>query len=194
MSELSDRDVDLMARVGATFAEIDPVPEDVLAAARATLGWGLSAATLDAELAELIEDTSVSGMVGIRGTGCAAACHVRERIADRGGRGVSAGRSPPPRWPDRPGRASPACAALPGGRTRRRRGRAGPLRGERCSRGTDQLRLLPRRPVRLAARPARPGSDELDRGLTRPSRSTTIFTTIFTTRSSAPQAPSCRSP
>jgi hypothetical protein len=69
MSELSDRDVDLMARVGATFAEIDPVPEDVLAAARATLGWGMSAATLDAELAELVEDTSVSGMVGIRGTG-----------------------------------------------------------------------------------------------------------------------------
>jgi hypothetical protein len=69
MSELSDRDVDLMARIGATFAEIDPVPEDVLAAARAALGWGLSAATLDAELAELVEDTSVSGMVGIRGTG-----------------------------------------------------------------------------------------------------------------------------
>ena len=68
MSELSDRDLDLMARVGATFAEIDPVPEDVLAAARATLGWGMSAATLDAELAELVEDTSVSGMVGIRGT------------------------------------------------------------------------------------------------------------------------------
>jgi hypothetical protein len=68
MSELSDRDVDLMERIRATYAEIDPVPDDVLAAARATLGWGLAAATLDAELAELIEDTSVSAIAGVRGT------------------------------------------------------------------------------------------------------------------------------
>ena len=68
MSELSDRDVDLIERIRDTFAEIDPVPEDVMAAARAALGWGLSAATLDAELAELIEDTSMSAAAGVRGT------------------------------------------------------------------------------------------------------------------------------
>ncbi len=40
MSELSDRDVDLFERVRSTYAEIDPVPEDVVAAARAALGGG----------------------------------------------------------------------------------------------------------------------------------------------------------
>jgi hypothetical protein len=69
MSELSERDVELIERVRDTYAEIDPVPEDVIAAARAALGWGRSAATLDAELAELIEDTSMSdSAAGVRGT------------------------------------------------------------------------------------------------------------------------------
>ena len=45
MSELSDRDVDLIHRIRDTFADIDPVPEEVLAGARAALSWGLSAAT-----------------------------------------------------------------------------------------------------------------------------------------------------
>jgi hypothetical protein len=68
MSELSDRDVELIERIRDTYAELDPVPEDVLVAARAALGWGLSAATLDAELAELVEDTSMSQTAGVRGT------------------------------------------------------------------------------------------------------------------------------
>ena len=68
MSELSDRDVDLIQHLRDTLAEVDAVPEDVLATARAALGWGLSAATLDAELAELIEDTSMSAAAGVRGT------------------------------------------------------------------------------------------------------------------------------
>ena len=68
MSELSDRDVDLIHRIRDTFADIDPVPEEVLAGARAALSWGLSAATLDAELAELVEDTSMSATAGVRGT------------------------------------------------------------------------------------------------------------------------------
>ena len=46
-------DADLLAEVGAAVTAHDPVPDDVLAAARASLTW----LHVDAELAELVEDS-----------------------------------------------------------------------------------------------------------------------------------------
>ena len=41
MNELSERDVEVFEHIRDTYAELDPVPEDVLAAARRALGLGL---------------------------------------------------------------------------------------------------------------------------------------------------------
>jgi hypothetical protein len=41
MNELSEWDVEVFEHIGDTHAELDPVPEDVLAAARGALGLGL---------------------------------------------------------------------------------------------------------------------------------------------------------
>ena len=41
MNELSERDVEVFEHIRDTYAELDPVPEDVLAAARGALGLGL---------------------------------------------------------------------------------------------------------------------------------------------------------
>jgi hypothetical protein len=41
MNELTNRDVKLMECIRDTCAELDPLPEHVLAAARGALGWGL---------------------------------------------------------------------------------------------------------------------------------------------------------
>ncbi|MBC6462387.1 hypothetical protein [Actinomadura sp. HBU206391] len=54
---------ELMAEVRAAFAALEPLPEGVLAAGRATLAWRMP----DATLAELVTD-SLSGAPGVRGT------------------------------------------------------------------------------------------------------------------------------
>ena len=41
MNELSERYVEVFEHIRDTYAEFDPVPEDVLAAARGALAWGL---------------------------------------------------------------------------------------------------------------------------------------------------------
>jgi hypothetical protein len=40
MNEPSEPDVEVFEHIRDTYAEFDPVPEDVLAAARGALGWG----------------------------------------------------------------------------------------------------------------------------------------------------------
>lgn len=58
-------DTALLARLGELFDEIDPVPDTVIAAARASFAWR----TIDAELAELQDDSAMTPLVGIRGHG-----------------------------------------------------------------------------------------------------------------------------
>ena len=53
MNELTNRGVKLMERIRDTCAEFDPVPEDVLAAARGALGWGLAQAAPSAGAARV---------------------------------------------------------------------------------------------------------------------------------------------
>ena len=54
----------LLAAVRAAQEEHDPVPPDVLAAAKGSYAWR----TIDAELAELVEDTALDALAGVRGT------------------------------------------------------------------------------------------------------------------------------
>ncbi len=54
---------DLEARLRRLAAEVDPVPAEVLQAAR----LALSLRDLDAELAELVVDTAQTGLTGVRG-------------------------------------------------------------------------------------------------------------------------------
>ncbi|RJK96271.1 hypothetical protein [Vallicoccus soli] len=58
-------DADLLALVRAAADAVDPVPEGVLAAARASLTW----LDVDAELARLVEDSALTGAVGVRSGG-----------------------------------------------------------------------------------------------------------------------------
>lgn len=62
MPELSDDDLQLLGRVREVYAEIDPVPPHVVAAARAAIAWR----NIDSELAELIEDTELTPATGVR--------------------------------------------------------------------------------------------------------------------------------
>jgi hypothetical protein len=62
MPELSDDDMVLLTRVKEVYAEIDPVPPYVLDAAKAAIGWRL----IDSELAELVEDTELTPITGLR--------------------------------------------------------------------------------------------------------------------------------
>jgi hypothetical protein len=60
--ELSDDDMLLLTRVREVYAEIDPVPAYVLEAAKAAISWRL----VDSELAELVEDTELTPVTGLR--------------------------------------------------------------------------------------------------------------------------------
>jgi hypothetical protein len=61
-----DEHDELLARLKAIAARVDPVPPHVLAAARASATWQ----TIDAELAMLVYDSVVDGeLVGVRGGG-----------------------------------------------------------------------------------------------------------------------------
>lgn len=55
---------ELLAAIAAFFDDVDPVPEHVLAAAKGSLTWR----TIDAELAELVEDTALLAGTSVRGT------------------------------------------------------------------------------------------------------------------------------
>jgi hypothetical protein len=41
MNDLSEQDLKSIEHIRETYAQLDPVPHDVLAAARRALGWGL---------------------------------------------------------------------------------------------------------------------------------------------------------
>ena len=56
---------ELQAALGAVLRRADPVPEGVLAMARAALTWR----TIDAELAELVHDSAQGALAGVRGPG-----------------------------------------------------------------------------------------------------------------------------
>ncbi|MGH3329375.1 MAG: hypothetical protein ACRDPT_16560 [Streptomycetales bacterium] len=58
-------DLTLLAELGAALAEADPVPPEVMEGARASLAWR----TVDAELAELVEDSTLTPVRGVRGLG-----------------------------------------------------------------------------------------------------------------------------
>jgi hypothetical protein len=55
----------LLSQLRATIAAADPVPENVLAAARGSLTW----LNVDAELAALVEDSALNPLAGVRGEG-----------------------------------------------------------------------------------------------------------------------------
>ena len=61
---VSDRDDDLLAELRDVAARIDSVPDEVVAAARSAFAWR----TMDAELAELVEDAQSEDkrLVGVR--------------------------------------------------------------------------------------------------------------------------------
>ncbi len=61
MHALSNEDHAVLAAICAAADEIDPVPLDVVAAARATLAW----LDVDVELAELVADTALTA-AGVR--------------------------------------------------------------------------------------------------------------------------------
>jgi hypothetical protein len=62
---LPDTDAELLAALGTALHDIDPVPQAVIDAARASLTWR----TIDAELAELVEDSALDPFAGVRSTG-----------------------------------------------------------------------------------------------------------------------------
>jgi hypothetical protein len=64
MPENQLTDEQLLAAVGEAVAEHDPVPPTVVTAARASLTWR----TIDAELAELTEDSALHDLAGVRST------------------------------------------------------------------------------------------------------------------------------
>ena len=53
MNKLTNRSVKLIEHIRDTYAEFDPVPDDVLAAARGALGWGLAHAAPSAGAARI---------------------------------------------------------------------------------------------------------------------------------------------
>jgi hypothetical protein len=60
-----ERSLALLADIRDVFTEIDPVPPEVVAAAKASYTWR----TIDAELAELVDDSALAPTAGIRGQG-----------------------------------------------------------------------------------------------------------------------------
>ncbi|WP_194924828.1 hypothetical protein [Catenulispora pinisilvae] len=60
----SAEDIKLLSALGAMFDEIDPVPPEVVRAGYAAFTWH----TIDAELAELAEDSKLAGAGSVRGT------------------------------------------------------------------------------------------------------------------------------
>jgi hypothetical protein len=61
---LSDRDDDLVAELREVAALVDPLPDEVMAAARSAFAWR----TMDADLAELLQDAATDmSLVGVRG-------------------------------------------------------------------------------------------------------------------------------
>ena len=61
---MTDRDQELLAELRGVAARMDPVPDELIAAARSAFAWR----TMDAELARLVEDASPedSRLVGVR--------------------------------------------------------------------------------------------------------------------------------
>jgi hypothetical protein len=57
-------DASLLDELGATVGRADPVPDDLVAAARASFTWR----TIDEELAALVFDSAVDELVGVRST------------------------------------------------------------------------------------------------------------------------------
>jgi hypothetical protein len=76
----------LAAQLRRIAAEADPVPDLVLASARAAL----SLRRLDAELAEMVHDSEVDGMAGVRGAADDAAGGVRLLSFEAPGVSISA--------------------------------------------------------------------------------------------------------
>jgi hypothetical protein len=63
-NEASAEDIGLLSAVGEMFDEVDPVPPEVVQAGYAAFTWR----TIDAELAELAEDSRLAGAGSVRGT------------------------------------------------------------------------------------------------------------------------------
>lgn len=57
-------DTDLLAALGRALSQVDPPPEHILAHAKAAQTWQ----SLDAELAELVYDSSTQNLVAVRGS------------------------------------------------------------------------------------------------------------------------------
>ena len=64
MSEHERTDEQLLGLLAEVVAERDPVPANVIAAAHASLTW----LTIDAELAEMAEDSALAPLAGVRGS------------------------------------------------------------------------------------------------------------------------------
>jgi hypothetical protein len=63
-NEASAEDIGLLSAVGEMFDQVDPVPPEVVRAGYAAFIWR----TVDAELAELAEDTRLAAAGSVRGT------------------------------------------------------------------------------------------------------------------------------
>jgi hypothetical protein len=63
MNEQDRANEQLLALLAEAVAEQDPVPAHVIEAARASLTW----LTIDAELAEIAEDSALAPLAGVRG-------------------------------------------------------------------------------------------------------------------------------
>jgi hypothetical protein len=61
-SGLTRDDIQLLAEIRELYDEIDPMPPEVVAAAKASLVWR----DVDAIVAEIIEDTALTGTTGVR--------------------------------------------------------------------------------------------------------------------------------
>ena len=61
-SEFPPSDMALLAEIRGSAEAFDPVPKTVIAAAKASLTWR----SIDAELAQLIEDSALAPMAGVR--------------------------------------------------------------------------------------------------------------------------------
>jgi hypothetical protein len=57
---MTDPDDDLLAELRRIAARVDPVPDDVVAAAKSAIAWR----TIDAELLELVDDAPLAGVRG----------------------------------------------------------------------------------------------------------------------------------
>jgi len=62
ISDMSDADRDLMARLAEAFGAEQPLPLEVAEAAKAVYTWR----TIDAELAELVFDSATDALSGVR--------------------------------------------------------------------------------------------------------------------------------